>query len=132
MPAEADSEEVEDLALIEISRRPDGSDAVDLEVHAVDRRRQPNTRLQAERKDVIDDLEARLGGVVVHAGDIFEEVVAGLLYQRGGGADVLAGDLERQFAAIEFGVEQRLGQCSLDRLESRDCVPCSARTAALS
>src|SRR6185437_2023143 len=105
-----------DFALIEVSRRPDGNDAVDLEVHAVDWRREPHTSLQVERKDVIDDLEARFGGVVVHAGDIFEEVVAGLLYQRSGSADVLAGDLERQFAAIEFGVKQRRGQGGLNRL----------------
>src|ERR1700712_5221760 len=106
MSAEPDTEEIEDLSLIEVSRRPDWGDAVDLRIEAVHWNRQAHSRLQTVRNDVIDDLEARFGRVVVHTGDIFEEVIAGLLYDRCGGADMLAGDLQRELGVMKLCVQE--------------------------
>ena len=93
MPSEPDTEEVEDLALIEVSRWPDGGDAVNLRIKTLHGDGQAHAGFQAVRDDVIDDLEARLRRVIVHAGYIFEEVIAGLLYKRCCGTDVLTRDL---------------------------------------
>ena len=60
--------------------------------------------LQRVREDVIGDLEAGLGGVPVDGGDVFEEVVAGGLEGLAGRDDVLGGDGEGQFVAVELGV----------------------------
>ena len=104
MAAEADAEEVEDFALVEVCRGPDGSDAVDDAIFAIEPDDEAHALLQRMRKDVIGDLEARLGGVPVDRGDVFEEVVAGLLARPAGGDDVLAGDGDGQLVAVEFGV----------------------------
>ena len=67
-------------------------------------------RSSAVREDVVAELEARLGGVPVDGGDVFEEVVAGGLDGFAGGDDVLAGDGEGQFVAVEFGVGGEVGE----------------------
>ena len=76
---EVDAEEVEDFALVEVGGGPDGGDGVDGEVVAVDAGDEADALFQRVREDMIGDLEARLGGVPVDGGDVFEEVVAGLL-----------------------------------------------------
>ncbi len=62
------------------------------------------------REDVVGDLKARLGGVPVDGGDVFEEVVAGLLDGLAGGDDVLAGDGDGQLVAVELGIGGEIGE----------------------
>ena len=67
-----------------------------------DHHMQADALLQLVGKDVVRDLEARLAGIPVHAGDVFEEVVAGVLQRAAGGANRVRGDDQGQLAAIEL------------------------------
>src|ERR1700684_1399122 len=98
--AEAHAEEVPDLALVEISRRPFWSDAGYFGIRAIDQDAEPETFLQAVGKNVVGDLKTRFAGVPVHAGDVDEEVVARFLQRAADGADVVTLDAESQFAAV--------------------------------
>src|SRR5271156_1575797 len=88
---DVDAEEIEDFALVEVGRGPDGRDAVDGGVFAVEANDEANALFQRHGEDVVGDLVARLGGVPVDGGDVFEEFVAGLLDGLAGSDDVLAG-----------------------------------------
>src|SRR5271155_2659846 len=66
VPREAHAEEVEDLALIEVRRRPDRSNAVDHRIVARHKGPQPDSLLHSVRNDVVADLKARLGRIPIH------------------------------------------------------------------
>src|SRR5665213_3829356 len=104
MAGEAHAEEVEDFALVEVGGRPDGGDAVDVRDVAVDAGDDADALLQTHAEDRVRDLEARLGGVPVDGGHIFEEVVAVGLRSLRGGDDRLRRDGQGEFLAVPLGV----------------------------
>src|SRR5271168_4165856 len=110
MTADVDAEEVEDFALVEVGGGPDGGDAVDGGVFAVEANDEANALFQRHGEDVVGDLVARLGGVPVDGGDIFEEVVPGLLDGLAGSDDVLAGYGDGQFGAVVFRIGGEIGE----------------------
>src|SRR5271155_5253353 len=65
---EAHAEEVEDLALIKIRRRPYRSDAVDHWIVAGHESPQPDALLHRVRHNVVADLKTRLSRIPVHRG----------------------------------------------------------------
>src|SRR5882757_4639411 len=98
--AEVNAEQVEDLALVKVSRGPDWCDAVEGRRVAVETDDKAQTFFQRHGKNVINDLEARLGGIPVDGGDILEEVVTGPLYGFAGRDDAFARDGDRQLVAV--------------------------------
>ncbi len=106
MPIEADAEQVEDLALEEVCARPDRRERIDIGVVAGEPDLQPQVFLVDGRKEVVDDLEARLARVPIDAGEIGERVVLqlGVVLQRLAGlAQCDAIDPDGQLVAVELG-----------------------------
>src|SRR5579862_10050247 len=104
MIAEAHAEQVESFALEPVGPAPDGCDGIDLRVVAGKARLDPNAKIPLERMEMIDHFEAGLGGVAVDPRDGAQthELLV-LLEEAADGNDLPGGDLEREFAAIEFG-----------------------------
>src|ERR1700761_8833946 len=88
----ANAEEIPHFALVKVRRRPDAGNAVNAWLDAFDGRDKPYAVLQAVRQDVVGHLEARFAGIPVHAGYIFQEVVAGSFYGQTGAANLIACD----------------------------------------
>src|SRR5260370_5467830 len=68
--AEVNAEQVEDLALVKVSRGPDRADAVEGRRIAVETDDKAQSLFQGHREDVVDDLQTRLGGLLDNSGDI--------------------------------------------------------------
>src|SRR5258708_5078070 len=88
--AEVNAEEVEDLTLIKVGGGPGRGDCVDAFDVADEEDDKTQPLLQRNREGLVDDLEARWGGVRVDGGDVFEEFVARLLYAFTGRDDAFA------------------------------------------
>ncbi len=116
MSGEVDAEEVEDFALVEVGGGPDGGNGVDAGIVAGDAGVDADALLEAHAEDGVGDLEAgrcrSVRGIPVDSGDVFEEVVAGILGGLGGGADVLRSDGEGEFFAVPLGVEDEVLECA--------------------
>src|SRR5271170_1765347 len=118
VPGKADAEEIEDLALVEVSRRPDMGNAIDDWIVAGQKRPQPDALLHGVRKNVIADLKARFARVPIDRGHVFEEVVACGLNDPGRLTDVIWRNGEGEFVAVPDRVDDRLalpGQKGSDR-----------------
>src|SRR5216683_4636876 len=121
--AEVNAEQVKDLALVKIGGGPDRGNAVNGCIAAVESDDETQPLLQRHGKNVVSDLEARLRGVPVHSGDIFEESVAGLQDGLSSSDDVLASDRDGQFVAVKFCVGSEAGErfdCSVFRMRLKD------------
>src|SRR6266852_4136373 len=121
--AEMNAEQVEDLALVKIGGGPDWCDAVQGRGVAVETDDKTQTLFQRHRKDMVGDLEARLRGIPVDGGDVFEKVVAGLQDGLSGSDDVLAGDRDGQLVAVKFCIGSEAGErfdCSVFRMRLKD------------
>ena len=100
-------------------------------IAAVQPHDQANALFQAMRKNVVRDLKARLGGVPVDRGDIFEEVIAGLPSPpRSAATMTLSRNGDGQLVAIELRIGGQIGQAltaafSGMRLED-GCLPFTA------
>src|ERR1700733_7111604 len=108
--ADVDAEEVEDFALVEVGRGPNGRDAVNGGVFAVEANDEANALFQRHGEDVVGDLVARLRGIPVDGGDVFEEFVPGLLDGLAGSDDVLPGYGDGQLGAVVFCIGGEIGQ----------------------
>src|ERR1700733_9765363 len=100
--AEVNAEQIEDLALVKVRGGPDRGNALNGCLVAIKADDQTQPLFQRHRKDVVDDLEARLGGIPVDGGNVFEEVVAGLPHSFTRRDDVLAGDGDGQLGAVDL------------------------------
>src|SRR5580700_8937937 len=107
--AKAHAEKVPDLALVEIGGRPFGGNAGYFWIEATDQDAKPKALLEAVGQDVVGHLKARLAGIPVHAGDVRQKVIAGLLQGPADRADIVALDPQGQFATIEAGIRNARG-----------------------
>src|SRR5574340_923744 len=107
---EVDAEEVEYFALEKIGRRPHRGHRLQARLLASQPDLQAQARFARDGKQVIDDFEARLRGIPVHAREIGEEVVLqlGMVTQDGAGfAERAPFDPHTQLVAVEPGAGDR-------------------------
>ena len=104
MIAEADAEQIEDFALVPVGAAPDAGDRIDLGIGARQRgTSRAGARLRSMRVQVVDDFEARLGGIPVDRGDRAQaDELLVVLQEAADAGDFRRRDFERQFAEFEL------------------------------
>ena len=103
MVEEAHAEEVEHFAFIPVGAAPDAGDGIDCGLGARQAALQAQALIAFDGVQVVDDFEARFGGVAVDGGDRAHTDESPVVLQKSADAgDFGRSDLQRQLAMCEL------------------------------
>src|ERR1035437_6132815 len=120
MVEEADTEEVEHFALVPVGAAPDPGDGIDYGIHAREAALEAQPLITLDAVQVVDDFEARLGGVAVDGGDRADaDEFLIVLEESANAGDFGRSDFQRQLAMFALAAVNGVGIEGVDRKSKR-------------